>query len=409
MARNFYRHSYFLVIFILIAAVYIVSRPMVTLDSYWAIPTSLSLINEGNFELDEYIGYGLRESYASILIENHYYNFFPYGISILISPIIFFLNFFISESIWFNHHAQLEKLSATIIVLISLLFLYRLFTFYLLKKKAAFLIFAIALGTPLLTSGSRALWQHPGSVLLLSIVLLILNSKKQTRFSLNLIGIILVFSYVVRPTNIIPLVFISYYLIRNYRANRMMYIITILIMLVLFFILNFFLFDDFIHPYYRSNRLSFDWELFRIAIFGNLLSPNRGILIWSPVLFVIFLTIFISGPDKPILLLCLTVVIMHLLAISMFPHWWGGHSVGPRFFTDIIPFFGLILAIVWKHFQDSQLFSLVFLFLAMLSITIHISAAFSKKTQLWNIRGGDVNIFPERIWDWKKPQFYPFD
>lgn len=409
MLRNIFRHSYFILLFVLMSVIYFVARPMVTLDSYWVIPTSLSLLNEGNFDLDEYRNYGLEESYAAIRMENHYFNYFPYGISILITPIVSVLNLFFKEALFFKYHAHLEKLCASILILFSLSILYKLSTYFLSNRMAAILVFVIGLGTPLLSSGSRALWQHSGSVLLLSLALLLLVSKKQTKVSITFLGVILVFAYVVRPTNIIPLIFISFFVFYLYPVQRLNYLSSILISFCIFFLINYSTFGEIFHPYYQSNRLSFDWDVFRIALLGNLFSPNRGIFIWSPVLLIIFLTFFISIRYKIIALLCVSIIILHSLAISMFPHWWGGHSVGPRFFTDIIPFFVLILSLVWKKFRKNHLFTLTFLILATISMSIHISASFSKRTQLWNIRGGDVNEFPERIWDWNKPQFFPFE
>ncbi|WP_232225859.1 hypothetical protein [Leptospira terpstrae] len=131
-------------------------------------------MNEGNINLDEFSAYGVRISYAAIQIDNHFYNYFPYGISFLIIPIVAVLNIFIPESFFFQYHGQIEKFRASLLILSSFFFLYNVFSFYISKRKSGFLVVVMGLCTPLFTSGSRALWQHSRSVLLLSISLFLL-------------------------------------------------------------------------------------------------------------------------------------------------------------------------------------------------------------------------------------------
>lgn len=404
------KHSFFLTSVAFVFILYMVNRPLVTLDSYWVIPTTLSLLNEGNINLDEFSAYGVGNSYAAIQIDNHFYNYFPYGISFLIIPIVAILNIFIPESFFFQYHGQIEKFCASLLILSSFFFLYNVFLFYISKKISAFLVVVMGLCTPLFTSGSRALWQHPGSVLLLSISLFLLVSlmKRNVR-AVPLLGITLALSYVVRPTNAIPFLLISLFVVYYFQEQKWKYIAYSVATLILYAIVNYFNFGDFLPPYYRSSRLTFDWDVFKIAFLGNMFSPNRGLFVWSPVLLVFILSIFVAKKERPIILLSLLIIIFHFIAISLFPHWWGGHSVGPRFTTDIIPFFGLVLCLVWKHFQSNRVFFVSFLMLVVISFAVQISAVISKKTQLWNIRGSDINEKPERVWDWNQPQFYPFE
>lgn len=133
------KHSFFLNSVAFVFILYMVTRPLVTLDSCWVLPTSLSLLNEGNINLDEFSTYEVGNSYAAIQIDNHFYNYFPYGISFLIISIVAVLNILISESFFFQYHGQIEKFCASLLILSSFFFLYNVFSFYISKRKSGFL------------------------------------------------------------------------------------------------------------------------------------------------------------------------------------------------------------------------------------------------------------------------------
>lgn len=87
-----------------------------------------------------------------------------------------------------------------------------------------------------------------------------------------------------------------------------------------------------------------------------MISPSRGLLVFTPVLvFSIagILRALRSGWMRP-LSICLTVlVILHWVSISLFVGiWWGGYSYGPRLFSDMLPILVLFLIpllIDWQH------------------------------------------------------------
>lgn len=404
------KHLGFVIGIFFVSLIYIIARPMGTLDSYWVIPTSMSVLGEFNMDLDEFAAYGVTNSYSAIKVEGHYFNYFPYGMSFLVIPFVGILKLIVNDSFFFLYNRHIEKLFASAFIILSLLFLYNLFSFYLSKAKSAFLMVVMGLCTPLLTTGSRALWQHSGSVFILSLCLylLVYSVKKNHRF-VPLIGFLLAFAYIVRPTNLIPFAFLSFFIWIQFPNQRLKYFISVLVMLLLFLITNYAIFDDYLPPYFRSNRLTFDFKLFKTAILANLFSPNRGIFIWSPFLLLSIFFVFPLRKETFLIILSQFVVIFHLVLISNFPHWWGGHSVGPRFVTDVMPFFGLVVCVVFRKFSHSRIFLFFSGTLVALSFVIHFSAAISKNTQLWNIRGNDINDVPERVWDWNRPQFYPFE
>ncbi len=76
------------------------------------------------------------------------------------------------------------------------------------------------------------------------------------------------------------------------------------------------------------------------ALYGHLLSPARGLLIYTPVLLLMAFTpgcLRKALAGRKVLLLLALWPVLHLLAVSSFPHWWGGWSYGPRLMVDILP------------------------------------------------------------------------
>ena len=98
--------------------------------------------------------------------------------------------------------------------------------------------------------------------------------------------------------------------------------------------------------YYQPNRVSVSGT-FGEAMLGNLVSPARGLFVYSPVLLLALsgLVLALRQREERLLSACFAIiVVMHWLVVSRFPHWWGGHSYGPRFMTDIVPFLAYFVA-----------------------------------------------------------------
>jgi hypothetical protein len=174
--------------------------------------------------------------------------------------------------------------------------------------------------------------------------------------------------------------------------------------------------------YFAGGRLGSDsyWT----ALAGNLISPSRGVLVYSPFIVVVIMLVIIYS--RTLVAPALTVhaalaIILHLLVISSFPHWWGGHSYGPRLMTDVIPWIALLAifgidalrnawaAQRWKTLELMARVGRVFIVLIassaiLFSLFTHTRGAFVQETHNWNLVI-NVDEYPVRLWDWRQPQF----
>jgi hypothetical protein len=142
---------------------------------------------------------------------------------------------------------------------------------------------------------------------------------------------------------------------------------------------------------------------------GLLVSPSRGLLVYSPVLAVAFLGLALgsAGPAGAPIRSLSQAVGASLFTLGTYTVWWGGHSFGPRLLTDILP--ALVLGIVpawpavWRPGSRRWLFVAVF----VASVMVEIVGAFnfpSPRHVEWNLTPKDVDWAHDRLWDWRDPQ-----
>ena len=159
-------------------------------------------------------------------------------------------------------------------------------------------------------------------------------------------------------------------------------------------------------PYYQLSRLS-QTRTFATALLGNLISPSRGWLVFSPFVAVILIAgAVVFRKNARLFCFAYGVTLIHLLAVSRFPHWWGGHSFGPRLLTDAAPCVLLIgvltvssLSPAWRGVYGGAL-----LLSGLLAIGIHTGQGlYNTATLKWNYYP-NVDEHPEYVFDWRCPQ-----
>ncbi len=105
--------------------------------------------------------------------------------------------------------------------------------------------------------------------------------------------------------------------------------------------------------YVESEAFNGDW-LF--GLIGLLVSPGRGILWYSPVLFLVPLGIgWFWRRERWLLLSSAGVLLLYWLLYGKWYMWHGGYSWGPRFLVPVLPFLLLITAPAWQAiFVDNR-------------------------------------------------------
>ncbi len=205
------------IIFSIVFTVYIKSPVITPFDSRWTIYTSLSIIQQGNTNLDEYKNEIIRNDYYAIeKVNGHYYSIFPVGTSLMAVPFVAIANSSLQIAGRMNPNLaeiQLTQISHLIELILASLFcsLASVIIFLIAKTRLSTLcsiviVIIFSFCTANWSTSSRALWQHGPSMLMLTWALFLLLTRKE---SIYLVAIPLSMAFIIRPTNAISIIFIS--------------------------------------------------------------------------------------------------------------------------------------------------------------------------------------------------------
>lgn len=404
-------------------------------DSMWSVPTAVSLVDHGDADLDEYLP--VVRARLNLFTEwhrGHVYTMFPIGTSLLVAPAIPILRGVAAIAIhgdperfralerWqmatgcptvagepiVSLSSISELILASAIVALTTMVMFAVGRAEGLSTVGSVVLAAVfAFGTSAWSTASRSLWQHGPSMLLLSLALWL-----QIRARLApAVGALLAFAYVVRPTNAIALAMGGLWTLLARRRQAIGFALGAAAVLVLFVIANERMFAMLLPPYFRPQRLGASgtfWE----ALAADLISPGRGLLIFSPVLAFSVAGVALKIRDGRFSLLdgsLAACILLHGVAIASFPHWWGGHSYGPRFFSDMLPYlvYFLIPVIAWigaasgvRRLAVASAFAAA----AGFSVFVHAEGALVHDAMMWNTQPVPIDAHPERVWDWRDPQ-----
>jgi hypothetical protein len=436
LLRN--RHVIALIIFLVAFLLFKSSRLHPISDSKYSMMLSQCLIDHHSFQLDHYAVPRLtvlqRGDYAQNgdiyqieQVGSHLYYFFPPGSSILSTPFVLLANAFGTSAVKpdnsFNlrGEAKIEALLAAFLMAVLAAIFFYMARLLLPVSYSLLVTLGGALGTQIWSTASRAMFTDTWAVLLLSMVVfsLLAYETKGTRLRPVRLASLLAWSYFVYPSYAVHVTAISLYLLFIFdRRQQIAYVSTGIGWAAGLVLYSWHNFGQLLPNYFRPGRLLFG--KFWTALPGNLISPARGLLIFVPaVMFVAYLLIRFRRqlPNKRLAGLAIPAMVSQLIMISGFDHWWGGHSYGPRLMTAFVPWLVLLsilgLNAMLKNgmaghgVRRFERFATSAVGIVLLSASIFINArgALSPATSIWNSLPENVDLKPERIWDWRQPQF----
>ncbi len=384
------------------------------LDNHWYVPTSLSLLAEGNAELSEYRGIeGFRRSYRIKRIKDLDYNYFPIGTSLVTLPVVALGALIYAETPQPEKASRIADLSADVMAALAVV------VFFLIARLlgsglgiclASSLVFAWA--SPQLSIHGGGLWSHnTSSFLFLVSVWLVLRQDGRAAWTSGVSAGLAIIS---RPTSVLWVGLLGVFLWCRDRRHAFGFTVLVAFAGALFTAWSVSAFGALRAPYFRQSSLSFEhfWE----ALAGHLVSPNRGLFVFCPILLLAplggYLALRRRGQDRRYVLLHALLVAYCLLQwafLSTFEKWWGGGSFGPRLLAEAIPAWCLLLVPVFEALKGlrgirkwSAACGLTILLSA--SLFVQYRGATDPAVYGWNSKPRRVDRFPSRIWDWQDLQ-----
>ncbi len=404
-------------------------------DPRWTVHTARSILQEGNTDLDEYLPKLEQDSFQGIEeVDGHYYQIFPIGAAVIAVPFVAVLDpllprlassvpavdrFIRSRTTWdldtitvISVSLGVERLIASIVVACAAMAMFALARLRLRTRDALFIAFLFAFATPAWSVASRAMWQHGPSMLCLTLAMYgLLRSEERSRWA-GVAGAALAFAYIIRPTNAIPIMVWTAFIALRRPRQLPIFIACAAPFALAFITYNALVYGSILAPYYLPQRVGATGTLSE-ALIANLISPGRGLFIYSPIFVLSILGLSLrvwrrtfNAFDAAVV----AIVFLHWFAVSSFPHWWGGHSYGPRFMSDMAP---LLLYGLFPVFEGLSGLSTPKRTLAVaaiaglsaLSVFMHARGALVKAGWEWNATPAPLDESPERIWDWSDPAF----
>lgn len=281
----------------------------------------------------------------------------------------------------------------------------------LLPRRAALATTAVlALATPLWSTASRGLWSHTAELALLGLALPLLAARERGDDAGGFrLGLLAAGAYVCRPTASLVVVLLALHLLRRDRRAALRFAGGAAIVLAGFVALSWATWGSWLPPYYLAARLA---PPGLASLAGVLLSPGRGLFVYEPALVAALAfgaARWRALELRPLFALGAAGVAAHAAVVASFPHWWGGHGYGPRLFTDTLFFQALlaasVVATLVRGASAAAGWQRVLVATALAGAVIHGAGALSNQSNRWNWSPAEVDERPERLWDWRDPQF----
>lgn len=405
-----------------------VSPVMTSYDSRWTVPAAISIERHGDLNLDEYRPAIARvNGYGTQVVGGHIYDYFPWGTAVLVTPVVFVVDHLARlAGIDLEHYAVvqrstgreqqtlrlLEHAIASLIGAITAGLMFLLARERLRRKQAFILTFTFVFATSVWSVTTRALWSHGPAIAATTCALLIAVRARRRPELIRWLGVPVAAAYVFRPTMSVVVAAFTVYVAIAAPRQLVQYLAGGLAVAAVFVAVNITTYHTLLPAYFRSGRVGNG--KFLEALLVPLVSPSRGLFVFSPVLLIAIIAFAVRARRREIDLLDLTAAVSAAgvwVLLASFPDWTGGHTYGPRLMSDTLPllFFLLIPFIAYAFpsgasMRNHTLARNIFVVLVVTSVLIHARGAIDTRTLEWNVKPTDIDLNHSRVWDWRDPQ-----
>jgi hypothetical protein len=409
-----------------LAAVYAANSRF--LGSYDTEPTSLMLLTLARGEgvyLDRYRSF-MRDTNRVLPVfvrpwRGHILSRYPTAPAILVQPCVIPQVLFLD---WFRPGwdrdprmagqtcRQIARRSMAVLMSLAAVILYGLLISLGLRRVALPATLAAALGSNLWTVGSQAMWQHGPAAFSLMVVIALLRRMPVPWWRLILAGLATAFLFSCRLIDGLFAIVIVLWLARTQPKGLFWFLPVPLFGAVVLFSYNLGCFGELaggqaeLELIHRSiHHLPGPWSRSMIeGALGTLVSPSRGLFIYTPwVALALAATPLVASrlASHRLIFWLLLALIPYFLLLSKYAVWWGGHCFGPRYWTDVIPLFAILLAFELDWAVDrSRVLIVLFAITIALAIGVQLIGAYCFPSS-WNLKPVDVDARHERLWDWR--------
>jgi hypothetical protein len=438
-----------LTVFLVATFVFAVSPVVTNYDSFATLPTAISIVNRHTLSLDAYRHVKvIATSYTVAHAKGHLLTTYPWAVGLFAIPAVVVIdlvhviggpsaNTVVTDQLQIGVLLQLWTASFVTGLAcagLALLAYRRLGGPAKTRRRWALLCgLAFAFGTSAWSTASRALWQHGPSIFFLAVALLALDrlfprhtdgqgAQTTSAWPPFLAGLALAAAVTMRPTNAVALALGSILVLWKTPARwRTAYLIGVFTVIIPWVLVTTHSYGTPLQHYLQESNVGVSSTFFE-SVAAQLISPSRGLFIFSPIVLVAVAGALIAWRRKavtPLEVLSVVAIPGYLIAIALFPVWWAGTSFGPRFMTDTLPFIFVLSipfvdwVIAWRSAKPARRplrYRIVVggaVLLLACSVLINAQGAVLRSSICWNLKAHGVESVdqnPARVWSWNDPQ-----
>ncbi|HTV02753.1 MAG TPA: hypothetical protein VMF13_19540 [Luteitalea sp.] len=357
--------------------------------------------------LDQRLGYRWFER------NGHQYYVYPLGTPLIVSPVVAAVHAAGFDVVDPDTEVRVQQWLVVGIAIATAWLLQRLARRLLPFGPALACSVAFWAGTSMASVAGAALWSHTLAIALALMVLdhLVATEVTGTRVRAAWVGTLLFAAALTRPTMaLFAVVVLGWLACRDWRRT-----VTAAVVLGIwsagFLAFSRHEFGEWLPPYYRMGT---DGGAFSTtALAGLLVSPSRGLFVFSPLLLAAWMAWPLARRDWPLhrgwWLVGLGWPVLLVAALTRWEMWWAGVSFGPRLLTDVLPGLFLLTLRTWPVRRPASLphWSAVGLLAIAVGFSgwVHVrQGLFNPWVQHWNVEPS-IDTDPWTRFDWAFPQF----
>ena len=307
------------------------------------------------------------------------------------------------------HVAVLAKLAASLAVAASVAIVYLTLRRLARERVALFLTFAYAFGSEAFAGASQRYWQHGPTLLVLAAALFLVVRGAGTRAGGARSGLLVGLAVLIRPVSAILGLALFAFLLHRRPVAVPRFILWSLGPLVFLAIYDARLLGS---PFrLPGGPVEFGSPLTGLA--GLLISPSRGLLVYTPCLAVALGALAASwrwrGDDRVWLLRYGSLATLATSVLfGWYVDWIGGWGYGNRYLNDLLPLYLVAIAIAWERWLTGVWSRRLFSVAVGWGVLLQAAGAglyyFTWNGRHWDSTP-DIASTPWRVWSWTEAQW----
>lgn len=400
-------------------------RSVTSFDTYPTRYLPISILNERDLDLDEFPSIqrypGGREPgtvpYYLQHVRGHYMSSYPVAAAILAVPVYAIPTWMgliasgpgdAAEERTFLAATLLAKLAASSAVALSVGLVFLTASRRVSHRAALVIALCYGFGTSSWSVSSQGLWQSAMSQPLLALAIHLLARQERVRVEMACAGLALALATACRPPTAIFAGMYALFVWFHSRDQFPRFVIGPVLIGSAVLAYNLYYFGTPVGGYETSGAA--DTSLFGAPsaskLAGLLVSPSRGLIVYSPFLGLAFAGAAVALIRRPEPLHTYTAAAIGVFLVfhSAFSIWHGAFSYSYRLLVDVLPGLILLLTAVWDWMAARRAARFGFAVLATWSVALQIIGAFFFPCG-WESRPVSIRAAESRLWDWTDPEF----